>query len=273
MDESTKRGLLAAYGRLLKPLVRILIRNGVVYEEFAGIAKETFVRVAAESSSKGNEANRLDLIEKLTGLNTNQVEETLLAIEALNDDPEGLGVQISVILSVWHTNSNFTGPYGLPLELPFDGNKEKSFQTLVASCTTGTDHKRLMDSMIEAGAAVETQPGWLKALTRSYIADNGPDLIEHLSETIEVIANTIEHNESETDPKKKLFERQVVTHEGIREEDLPKFAKFAGEKSQRLLEEIDNWISQQDEPSESERNQLSTGFGIYHFVNKNINGC
>jgi len=42
-----KQGLLAAYRRLMRPLVRILIRNGVAYGEFAEIAKEVYIDVAA----------------------------------------------------------------------------------------------------------------------------------------------------------------------------------------------------------------------------------
>jgi len=266
MDESTKRGLLAAYGRLLRPLIRILIRNEVTYSEFAEVAKETFVRVAAEATDSGRENNNIARLVKLTGLSASQVEETLEVIETRGIDSEGLGVQISIVISVWHTNSAFTGPYGLPLELAFDDGSESSFTTLVSSCLPEADPKELLGEMIRTSTAIETQPGWIKVLTRSYIAESGPDLIEHLSETIEVLANTIDHNDSEVDPKRKLFERQVDTHEGIREEDLEDFAKFAGDKAQRLLEEIDNWISQQDKPVENESNKLRAGFGIYHYV-------
>ena len=58
MDESPKRGLLAAYGRLLGPLVRILIRNGVSFNEFAEVAKETYVEVASKDFRlEGQEVN------------------------------------------------------------------------------------------------------------------------------------------------------------------------------------------------------------------------
>ena len=47
MESDLKQGLLAAYRRLMKPLVRILIRNGVAYGEFAEVAKEVYIDVAS----------------------------------------------------------------------------------------------------------------------------------------------------------------------------------------------------------------------------------
>jgi hypothetical protein len=46
MTDSVRTGLIAAYRKLMEPLVRILIRNGVSYGEFSEILKSTFVEVA-----------------------------------------------------------------------------------------------------------------------------------------------------------------------------------------------------------------------------------
>jgi len=47
MSENFKTTLLAAFGRLMKPLVRILLRNGVAYGEFAEVVKRVYVDVSA----------------------------------------------------------------------------------------------------------------------------------------------------------------------------------------------------------------------------------
>ena len=118
MVESPKRGLLAAYGRLLGPLVRILIRNGVSYDEFAVAAKEIFVDVAATNFRVSERDSSLARIAVLSGLPIAEVE----SIQALNDRVRTTGLtsdlnDVAVILSAWHTGSDFTGPYGVPLEL------------------------------------------------------------------------------------------------------------------------------------------------------------
>ena len=45
---SQQQALFAAILKLLRPLVRILLRNGVPYGAFADIAKRVYVDVAAQ---------------------------------------------------------------------------------------------------------------------------------------------------------------------------------------------------------------------------------
>ena len=48
MSDSVKTGLLAAYSKLLRPLIRILLRHGVTYAEFSEVVKTGFVTIAAQ---------------------------------------------------------------------------------------------------------------------------------------------------------------------------------------------------------------------------------
>jgi hypothetical protein len=46
VGQSVKHNLLAAFRYLLRPLVRIAIRNGIVYPDFAGMVQDAYVNVA-----------------------------------------------------------------------------------------------------------------------------------------------------------------------------------------------------------------------------------
>ena len=48
MAESIKETLLGAFRQLLRPLVRILLRHGISYGEYAETVKTVFVEVAAK---------------------------------------------------------------------------------------------------------------------------------------------------------------------------------------------------------------------------------
>ena len=74
MTESSKRGLLAAYRRLLRPLIRILIRNGVVFEEFQEVARRAYVDVALNYTDIEGQQNDLEKIAALTGLASEEVD-------------------------------------------------------------------------------------------------------------------------------------------------------------------------------------------------------
>jgi hypothetical protein len=129
------------------------------------------------------------------------------------------------------------------------------------------DPQPLLDELIKIGAIVETESGWFKALKRHYIPEaSAPQGLDHLARSVEDFVTTLDHNRLQSEPRKKLFERQVYTEEGITPEDLERFKKFANHRAQLLLEEIDNWISQLDDPKSGKTKKLSTGLGIYHYI-------
>ncbi|MGI9292206.1 MAG: DUF6502 family protein, partial [Gammaproteobacteria bacterium] len=117
MEESPKRGLLAAYRRLLGPLIRILIRNGVSYSEFSQVAREAYVEVAAKDFQVKDGQISSSRITVLTGLALQRVEEEREKLDNITRD-NNLDA-IANVLFGWHTDSEFVGPYGMPLELRF----------------------------------------------------------------------------------------------------------------------------------------------------------
>ena len=48
MKQDAKHALLAAIIKLLQPLVRILLRNGIPFGTFADLAKHVYVKMAME---------------------------------------------------------------------------------------------------------------------------------------------------------------------------------------------------------------------------------
>ncbi len=265
MDESPKRGLLAAYGRLLRPLIRILIRNGVCFSEFAEVAKHAYVEVAEKDFSVPNKEITQTRISALTGLMRKEVQEALRQ-NSKNSFDSRLN-QIAGVLFGWHTDADFTGPYGVPLELSLEHQNKLDFRDLASRHVGDVDADELLKELVRIGAVAETEKGWFKVLRRHFIPEPAaPEGLDHLSRSVEDFVTTLDHNRLETDPSKRLFERQVYTDEGIRQEDLDSFQVFATEKAQLLLEEIDNWLSQLDKPDPAESKPLSTGLGIYHYI-------
>ena len=270
MDESPKRGLLAAYGRLLGPLVRILIRNGVTFGEFAEVAKQTYVAVAAKDFAVTNKEITQTRISALTGLQQGEVKRVHDLSERERNKRSSNLNRIVAVLAGWHTESEYTGPYGVPLEIELEGEKAISFSRLVAQHTDrNVPATEILDEMVREGLVRETERGWFRVLSRYYIPEgNAPAGLDHLSRTLRDLVTTLDHNLLEQDTKKKMFERHVYTEEGIRPQDLPRFEEFAKERAKLLLEEIDNWVSQLDKPDASSQEKLSTGLGVFHYVHK-----
>lgn len=270
MDESRKRGLLAAYGRLLGPLIRILIRSGVTFEEFSEVAKHSFVNVALKDFEAGGQEDSDNRVAALTGLSRVEVKKIFDAINAPSDQDQNTLDGIVAILAGWHTDSDFTGPYGVPLELKFEEDDKPDFLELSGRFFPNAEPGKLLDDLLRLGIIAETESGWFKVLKRSYTPDlDAPDGLEHMARTFQDIVNTLDHNRLERDVSKRLYEQHVYTEHGIREEDLPRFQEYAKKRAQILLEEIDNWLTQLEKPDEDSEDELSTGLGIFNYVHRN----
>jgi len=266
MEADLKAALLTAYARLLRPLVQILLRNGVSYSEFADTAKRVFVATAAARLEMGGRAASAAQIAIQTGLSQRETQEVL---DGAGETPVNTNLaRITALLTAWHSDDRVVGPYGLPLELQLQEPGRMDFETLVRDYCPGADAGPLLEQLLAIGAVRRTDDGWLRVLTRTYLPNvDAPDSLERIGYAVKRLVETVDFNRAQTDPNHRLFERTVTADFGLKEEDLPALEGFVRQRGQQLLEEIDNWITLREKP-EPERGDkvVQTGLGIYHFV-------
>jgi hypothetical protein len=268
MSDSVKTGLLAAYSKLLRPLIRILLRHGVTYAELSEVVKTVYVSIAAHEFRVPGKKMSKARIAIVTGLTRKEVQRIS---EIDNKEKASLKTNLSRIgrvLSGWHTDPDFTGPYGMPLELRYDSDiaADVTFVRLVQRYSGDMTPRAMLDELLRVGAVVETDQGWFKVVRREYVPHTlAPDFLERVGRGVHNFVHTIEMNMQKSGPGKGRFERTVRPDSGLRIQDLPLFDKYVRQKSQALLEDIDNWLTKLDPPNKHDKT-IQTGVGIYHFV-------
>ncbi len=270
MGESIKLTLLRAYQVLLGPLIRILLRQGISYAEFGEIVKAVYVEVALKDFKvEGRKATRTR-VAVMTGLTRKEVKRVI--DEAVKDryEPKAKYSRLGRVLVGWHTDTDFTGPYGLPLELQYETGSpsELSFAELVKRHSGDMSPRSILDELIRVGAVKETDGGWYRVLRREYITDaQGRDTFERTGIIVRNFVNTVDFNMTKSAPGKGRFERHVFPADGLRAEDMPKFDAFLRERCQTLLEELDNWLAKMPIPDAKKGDEvIHTGVGVYHYM-------
>jgi hypothetical protein len=272
MIESVRVNLLSAYRVLMQPLVRILIRNGVSYGEFSEVLRNVFVEVAERDFGIPGRKPSQSRVAILTGLTRKEVakQKAILDGEGALGEPGNLN-RVTRVLLGWHTDSDYTGPYGVPIELPFDAKQGTvSFTDLVRRYSGDMAARAMLDELLRVGAVEKLSTGWYKVLTRAYVPESlHPDALERLGTVVRNFVNTVEFNMEKSAPGAGRFERVVFADNGLRKELLPVFDKLLRVKGQQLLVELDNWLSAQELSAEAQkpnRERVKTGVGIYHFI-------
>ena len=270
MTDAVRLGLLSAYRKLLQPLVRILIRNGVSFSELAEILKNVFVEVAERDFTLPERRTSQSRIAILTGLTRKEVakQKAILDTGGAFNLVSNLN-RVSRVLLGWHTDPEFTGPYGMPLELAFESDSGASFVGLVRKHSGDMAPRAMLDELLNVGAVERLQSGAFKVLLRAYMPESfHPEALQRFGEVVRDFVNTYEFNIGKR-PGLGRFERIVIADDGLREDLMPAFDALVRAKGQNLLVELDNWLSAQEltvTAKNRSAKRIRTGVGIYHFV-------
>ena len=209
MTDSVKTGLLAAFSKLLRPLVRILLKHGVTYAEFSEVVKTVFVTIAAQEfrvPGKKMSKARIAIVTGLTRKEVYRISEQ--QGEDTGDHRTNLS-RIGRVLSGWHTDPEFIGPYGMPLEIRYDAENanDVTFVRLVQRYSGDMTPRAMLDELLRVGAVVETDHNWLKVLRREYVPEMlAPDFIERVGRGVHNFVHTVEKNMEKAGPGKGRFD-------------------------------------------------------------------
>lgn len=270
MSESVKKPLLAACRHLLHPLIRILLRHGVSYGEFSDSVRGAYIDIAKAELIPPGRPHSDSRLAILTGISKEEVHR-VRALDDSDDSEVGLN-RIARVLQGWCQDPAYLGPYGLPLEIPFEGDGI-SFEQLVKTYTDSTNPRALLDELLRVNAARETDDGYVRLLNRTYVPTPlDPVGLERLGNVVNYFIDTVDYNLQKKKQGAGRFERYAITMEGLSPTKFQAFDELIREKGQELLEILDDWLGQNEikgghklPPTES----LRTGVGIFHFIEKN----
>ena len=270
MADEAKETLRGALRQLLRPLVRILLRHGVSFVETSETLKAVFVEVAERDfplSSTAPVQSRVALLTGLTETAVRQVSEDLKT----NSSPSTANLnRIGRLLAGWHQDPEFTGPYGLPLELPFSASGQ-SFEQLVQRYSDDAPARAMLDELQRVGAVTVLPGDRIRVLTRSYLpAETDPAILQFMGVALRDLAETLDFNLN-PDIEGGYFERRVWTPAGIDPKEMPHFDALVETKGQEFLEMLDNWLTSRETEAEAAEitNKIRVGVGMYLFSDAN----
>lgn len=246
MDGHVRAALLAAFRHVFQPLVRLALRNGISYAEFCTGLKRVFVETVQEDFQIPGQEMTASRIAILTGLHREDVTFIQEEIERGVGDELIIMGRIGKLIEGWTTDADFTGPYGIPLELRLQDG-QGSFPALVNRYAEKMAPGAMLRELKRVGVVQEMKDKKIRLLSRSYIAGRfRPEAIDRMGRALGDLAETLEHNLNPLRPGPARFERQVYTPEGVDLETLRLFTKETKELGQDFLEKLDNWLSERE---------------------------
>lgn len=244
LSSDARKQLLYAVRRVLRPIVRLLIRVGMSFDEFADVARGAYLESAIREHPEGIPPTR-DRIAFVTGLLREQVDYYTDTAGALPVAGPTLARLVIEVLHKWHTDPKYVGPYGIPLELEFDTPHDRSIQSLVKDIAPIANPGKVLEELLRAGSVAHSGEKHYRAVRRWVInpVALSPLSIEYFADALTHLAQTIEHNFNLVDTESKRLERRVFADRGLPSKLLPSFEAYARERANQFLLDVDDWIA------------------------------
>jgi len=260
MENPTQKALFKAMQVLLRPLVRVLLRNGVAYGSFAELTKKTYVDVAFDDFSIPGKKQTISKVSAMTGLTRKEAKR----LHELGDDDDlgtvGRYNRAVRVISGWLNDPIYTDQNEQPVVLPLEGI-DQSFAALVKKYSGDVTTQAMLDLLV-ASTTVQLTGNEVRLEKHAYIPGGDPaDKLHILGTDVGELISTIDHNlgAAKTDLR---FQRKVF-NSTVDSDAVNDFKQMSAEKAQALLEDLDAWLTEHSAKDQSSARSVSLGI-YYH---------
>lgn len=194
MSDQARHQIQSACRRILKPVVRLLLRQGVGAGELVDLCKAVYVEAAAEAHRQKSGRVNQSRVAIVTGLTRAEVKRLLDAPRDAQARYDWHRHRATRVLLGWYQDPEFRDKRGFPRELARRG-KKGSFAALVRRYSGDMPVRAMLDELIATRAVVLKRSGHIavRAKTVSTVHVSAKD-VASVGDKASDYLNTLVHN-------------------------------------------------------------------------------
>jgi hypothetical protein len=262
MNDKFDKTLSVAVQKLLQPLVRILLRNGVAYGTMAELVRKAYVDVAYRDFAPQGKKQTVSRVSALTGLTRKEVSRLLAAGTADVMLEQARYNRAIRVISGWRNDRHYHDRSGKPAVLPLEGDGA-SFASLVRDYSGDIPTMAMLNMLQEAGS-VSVSRQHVRLVRHAYLPGrDAADKIEILGVDVCELVSTIDHNLVAA-PDNLRFQRKVA-YDNIDPAAVAGLRAMSSRKAQALLEQLDRQFATHEVEAGSGEKGRYLSLGIYFY--------
>src|SRR4051812_1233677 len=191
-QKGPREHLLETFRRVLRPLVRILVRAGVRYDEFLDLIRRVYVETAVRDGLGDGVPLTRSRVSISTGVARRDVDRFIDKEDDMPPMGKSMTRSLMEVLHEWHTNPHFVGPYGIPLELELGQTKSRGFQELINYVNPSIEAKDALEELVRLRAVVRSGGTHIRAVSRVLkpVEEMSPAQLEVFGNALTRLADT-----------------------------------------------------------------------------------
>jgi len=166
--------LIAALRRLLRPLIKLLLVNGITYPFLSNLLKSLYVEVAREEFILNGKPQTDSRISLLSGVHRKDVKR--LGEESQQEQAAPPTISLGAkLVALWTSNEMYLDENGRHIPLPRQASEggAKSFEGLVSSVSKDIRSRVILDEWLRIGVAHIDENDRVCLNTDAFIPENG----------------------------------------------------------------------------------------------------
>lgn len=253
--------LLTAIEKILTPLVRILLRNGIAFGEFGELARKVYVDVASRDFLPVSGRQTDSRVSGMTGLSRKEVKRLKQAPAIGRSVDQNRFNRAVRVISGWGNDRRFTNGSGKPRQLDISEGKD-TFADLVDEYSGDVTVKAML-SILEESGSVARRGDKLRLVRQAYIpAADATGKLEILGSDVAELALVIEHNLGSEQPRPYL--QRKVMYDNVAPEKLEILREHTSREAGALLKKLDRYFAGKEQTTSSKSGRKVSA-GIYYY--------
>lgn len=258
--------LVPAIRRLLRPLVRVLIANGLTYPSLAELLKGLYVEVAERRFPVEGKPQTDSRITLLTGIHRKDVRRLRGAAAGRQAPSPAISLNAQLI-GVWLGKADYEDAAGRPRPLPRHATPDErvSFDGLVESVSKDIRPRAVLDEWLRQGIARIDDDDRVVLDAEAFVPrEDFADLAYYFGRNLHDHIAAAGHNLSGARPP---FLERSVHYDRLTVESAAALAALAGEAGMEALRAVNREALARAERDEDDpAATLRINFGLYTFV-------
>ncbi len=263
---------VAALRRLMRPLVRVMVAQGVTYPYLTRLLKALFVEVADQEFSIEGKPQTDSRLSLLTGVHRKDIRQFR---GAPGDDTVRSPV-VSLhgqMIALWMGHPRFRSDSGAPLPLAANCGSDgaASFEELVQSVSKDIRSRAVLDEWLRSGLARANEAGLIQLNVDAFIPKEGfDDLAYYFGQNLHDHIAAASHNLAGGEPA--MLERSVY-HENLTPQSVAALRSLAEKAAMTALLNLNEEALRRGEIDAGKpKATVRFNFGTYFFTDTDKRG-
>ena len=265
MAVDLKISALAACRRMLRPVVRMLLKHGVMHKEFVELSKELYVDIARSEYGLRGRPTNVSRVALLTGLGRKEITRVKNRLASAPTDHESTHQQdrIARVLAGWYQDPDYLDSHGQPLALPMEG-PSPSYEDLLRRYGGDVPAITIHRELLRVEAVRLSDDDRIHVRRRNYRLDTAdPEALTRAGSVLEDLGRTVTHNLYHSPNELSRFEARA-SNVRIPTSAIPAYREFLYAESQAFLERVDGWLSDHEVSRDAhDQDSQRLGIGMY----------